>query len=137
MKKLPIGLRNNNPGNIRVSSDRFRGELPSDNAFKKFDTMVHGYRAIFALLSTYNKVHGINTIRGIISRYAPSSENNTKAYIDYVSTASGISPDAKLDFTKKMPIVSIVYAMAYMETGYKPDAHEVIDGYRLSPLCRS
>lgn len=137
MINKPIGLRNNNPGNIRVNSDKFLGEVPSDNGFKKFVSRVHGYRAIFVVLNTYNKRYGLSTIREIINRYAPSSENNTNAYIDYVASATCISPDAKLDFSMKMPIVSIVYAMAYIETGYKPDAHEVIDGYRLSPLCRS
>lgn len=132
MSKLPIGLRNNNPGNIRVSKTIFRGEVATDNAFKKFDTMVNGYRAMFVLLRNYNRYHGINSIRGIINRYAPSVENNTCAYIDYVSRATKIDPDSVLDFKQKMPLVSIVYAMAYLETGYKPDAHEVIEGYRAS-----
>lgn len=132
MKKKPIGLRNNNPGNIRVSKSKFRGEVQPENGFKKFDTMVNGYRAMFVLLRNYNRFHGLSTIRGIINRYAPSVENNTRAYIDYVSSATNIAPDAKIDFNMKMPLVSIVYAMAYIETGYKPDVHEVIEGYRAS-----
>lgn len=129
MSKLPIGLRNNNPGNIRVSKTKFRGEVPTDNAFKKFDTIVNGYRAMFILLRNYWRYHALDTISGIINRYAPSCENNTRAYIDYVSSATNIAPDAKIDFNNMMPLVSIVYAMAFMETGHRPDAHEVVEGY--------
>lgn len=132
MSKLPIGLRNNNPGNIRVSKTKFRGEIPSDNAFKKFDTIVNGYRAMFVLLRSYNRLYGINTIRGIINRYAPPTENNTRAYIDYVCSCCNIGPDAKIDFEKMKPLIFIVFAMAHIETGVKPDMHEVFAGYRAS-----
>lgn len=45
----PRGLRNNNPGNIRLSSTKYQGEVqPSqDTAFKQFESMAYGYRAIF------------------------------------------------------------------------------------------
>ena len=55
MKKnnLPRGLRNNNPGNIRINDDLFQGEIrPSkDKSFKQFTTMAYGYRAMFKILS--------------------------------------------------------------------------------------
>lgn len=37
----PRGLRNNNPGNIRLSSTKYQGEVqPSqDTAFKQFESM--------------------------------------------------------------------------------------------------
>lgn len=45
MKKnnLPRGLRNNNPGNIRINDDLFQGEIrPSkDKSFKQFTTMAY------------------------------------------------------------------------------------------------
>ncbi|MBX9055585.1 structural protein P5, partial [Parabacteroides merdae] len=47
------GLRNNNPGNIRINGDLFQGEVrPSkDKSFKQFTTMAYGYRAMFKILS--------------------------------------------------------------------------------------
>lgn len=132
MGKLPIGLRNNNPGNIRVSESKFKGELPSDNAFKKFDTIVNGYRAMFVLLRNYNRLYGINTIRGIVSRYAPPTENNTSSYIEYVCMVCNYPPDKEIDFKRKKLFVLIVYAMAYIETGYKPDIHVVEEGFNAS-----
>ena len=57
MKKnnLPRGLRNNNPGNIRINGDLFQGEVrPSkDKSFKQFETMAYGYRAMFVILRNY------------------------------------------------------------------------------------
>ena len=41
------GIRNNNPLNIRHSSDRWEGarEEQTDSAFVQFQTMAYGYRA--------------------------------------------------------------------------------------------
>ena len=77
------GLSNRNPGNIRQSAVRYKGEVrPSrDPAFKQFESMPWGYRAIFILLDTYRIRHGLETIRGMISRWAPPSENHTEIYI--------------------------------------------------------
>ena len=43
------GLANCSPGNIRQSKTRYQGEVvPSrDKAFKQFQTMAWGYRAMF------------------------------------------------------------------------------------------
>ena len=42
------GLRNNNPGNIRLSRTLWQGEIrPSqDRSFCQFRTMAYGYRAL-------------------------------------------------------------------------------------------
>ena len=77
------GLDNRNPGNIRRSGVRYRGEVrPSRDAdFKQFKSMEWGYRAMFVLLHTYSVRYGCNTLSKMISRYAPPSENDTQAYI--------------------------------------------------------
>ena len=64
-KKLPKGLRNCNPGNIRINGDLFQGEIrPSkDVSFKQFNTMAYGYRAMFRILSNYYKNYKLDTIR--------------------------------------------------------------------------
>ena len=80
------GTDNCNPGNIRRSKVRYKGERhPStDASFKQFESMEWGYRAMFVLLDTYRVRYGLNTLREIISRYAPPSENHTGLYIDMV-----------------------------------------------------
>lgn len=67
------GLSNCNPGNIRQSKVRYKGEVqPSrDPAFKQFESLAWGYRAVFVLLHTYRVRHGLRTVRGMISRWAP------------------------------------------------------------------
>ena len=94
-KKLPRGLRNCNPGNIRINSDLFQGEIrPSkDKSFKQFETMAYGYRSVFRILSNYRKNYGLDTIRKMIGRWAPENENDTDAYVKAVSDYAGIPAD--------------------------------------------
>ena len=89
------GLSNCNPGNIRQSKVRYKGEVqPSrDPAFKQFESLAWGYRAVFVLLHTYRVRHGLRTVRGMISRWAPPVENHTEAYIRAVAADTGIDPD--------------------------------------------
>ena len=53
------GLRNCNPGNIRISTTKWIGEIqPStDKSFKQFKAMPYGYRALIKLLQNYRKLH--------------------------------------------------------------------------------
>ena len=63
MSELPRGLRNRNPGNIRRSAVRYKGETKSDDAaFKTFASTAWGYRAMFVLLHTYRVRHRIATL---------------------------------------------------------------------------
>lgn len=128
---LPRGLRNNNPLNIRISTDKFVGEVqPSgDKEFKQFDTMAHGYRAAFRVLRTYINNYKCDTIRKIISRWAPATENNTMAYVMTVSSRAGISPDAPISADNREMMVRIVAAMSYVENGVEADRVEVLDGW--------
>lgn len=83
MTVLPRGLRNNNPGNIRLSRTLWQGEVrPSkDKAFCQFRSMSYGYRALMKLLQNYHRLNGCRTVADFIRRWAPPSENDTAAYI--------------------------------------------------------
>lgn len=81
--QLPRGVRNNNPGNIeRTSKDKWQGLAAEqdDPRFLTFKDPVYGIRAIARLLITYQDKHGCNTPNDFIERWAPATENNTKAY---------------------------------------------------------
>ncbi len=124
----------NNPGNIRLSKVKYAGELsPSvDPYFKQFVSMPYGYRAMFVLLQSYAK-HGYNTIAKIINRYAPDNENNTAAYIDYVSKkVLHKNPDEIIDVNDKQTAIKLVYAISKMENGTKPDMNEIKKGWKLA-----
>lgn len=129
-RKTSRGLRNNNPGNIRLSSTRYLGEVDStDSAFKQFKSMAHGYRAMFVLLYTYQKKHHLNTIAAMISRYAPAVENHTEAYINAVSEWSGVPATCRITTTNGDIMVPIVAAMSRVENGVFAHMPDVVEGW--------
>ncbi|MCA1778753.1 MAG: structural protein P5 [Xanthomonadaceae bacterium] len=93
MTKLPRGIRNNNPGNIEANAIRWNGQTGDDGRFVTFDRMESGVRALTILISNYYYRHGLTTIRGMISRYAPSIENDTESYVNHVAHKAGLNPD--------------------------------------------
>lgn len=133
-KQVSRGLRNNNPGNIRKSeSSKYLGEvLPSqDPAFKQFESMSWGYRAMFVLLYTYQKRYKDRTIRQMISRYAPPCENDTEAYIRAVASRSFVPADSNISADNKEVMVPIVAAMSQVENGTPADMADVRAGWDL------
>lgn len=127
------GLRNNNPGNIRRSSARYKGEVhPSrDKEFKEFQSMAYGYRAMFVLLDTYRKRYGLNTIRTMLMRYAPPTENYTTSYIEFVVRHTGIGADTPLNTRHMRDMIPVVAAMSEIENGVAANITEVEQGWRL------
>lgn len=88
---LPLGLQNNNPGNIRyVASIPWQGQVGSNQGFAVFSDLQHGIRAF--VINASNLIKQDGTLQAYLNQYAPSGENNTTAYIDYVSAATGIQP---------------------------------------------
>ena len=120
MLMIPRGIRNNNPGNIRVSNAKWQGKLAiednTDGVFEQFETMEQGIRALFVLLRTYITKKGLNTVRKIITTYAPSNENDTKAYIKNVCRITGFEENEKLLFNDTF-MVPLVEAIAFHECG--------------------
>lgn len=126
------GLRNKNPGNIRISKTKYLGEVtPStDKAFKQFSTMAWGYRAMFVLLHTYRK-NGYRTLRQMINRYAPPIENHTDNYIMNVSRWAGVFTDVDLDTLDPAEMIPVVSAMSRVENGVPAVEADVREGWRL------
>lgn len=94
------GLRNNNPGNIEKTSVVWDGEVRpgSDERFCEFETMVMGCRALIKTLVTYHKKHHCSSVRQIITRWAPPTENNVAAYMKHVASAIGKDIDETILF---------------------------------------
>ncbi|MER5002585.1 structural protein, partial [Providencia stuartii] len=96
MTKQARGIRNNNPGNIDYNkANNWKGQLPHDPSieprFCRFESPVYGIRALMALLRTYQRKYGLKTVSGLIDRWAPTNENNTRAYINGVAKELGVS----------------------------------------------
>ena len=119
---LPRGIRNHNPLNIRRSKDQWKGlaERQQDVAFCQFKSLEYGWRAAFYLLTrTYYHKYRLYTIRTIIRRWAPSSENATEAYIANIARLTGIAPDEPLGIPSDQSArwMMLGAAMAIQENG--------------------
>ncbi len=133
----PRNIRNNNPLNIRRSKDKWQGlaAKQSDSSFFKFESMEMGWRAAFVILTkTYYHKYRLFTIRKIISRWAPSVENDTEAYIKRVSDLTGIDPDEPLGIPSLYPSrwMAVGLAMAIVEGGRQPDVFPMMRGWTLA-----
>lgn len=129
----PRGIRNNNPLNIRVGNT-WLGEVtnPTDRQFEQFVSMRYGIRAAFIILRRYIRRYHLDTVPDIIATWAPSSENNTTAYIDTVCSVSGIPHDAHIKYEDKPTMIRLVMAMAKVECGCLIDQHDVEVGYDIA-----
>lgn len=116
---IPRGIRNNNPGNIRWGSN-WQGLVPNeertDKSFCQFKTPVYGIRAIVKVMFSYRDKYGLNTVKGIINRYAPPNENNTTGYIHRVCDRLGVKPDEPIELTDEV-LVWLVRAICGVENG--------------------
>lgn len=126
------GLRNNNPLNIRRGGNKWLGEVDSlkgvhDADFCQFQSMEYGYRAAIRIFLTYQSKYGCKTIRKIINRWAPPTENNTKAYISRVvedvnkaQPNAGITADTELDLKfDSVTLLNLLCSMMSVENGVK------------------
>lgn len=130
VKKLPRGLRNNNPLNIRKGSYWLGlSEKQDDPDFCQFKSLVFGVRAGFRLLRTYIIVKKLNTIRLIISRWAPSNENDTESYIANVVKDTGFPDNYVISFYDREVMIILFNAMARVEIGQKIARNVLINGY--------
>lgn len=116
---LARGIRNNNPGNIELNSNKWLGlsQEQTDGRFAQFDEMYYGCRALLKLLSNYYRMYKLNTVKSIINRWAPNNENNTDAYIKSVCTKLGVAPNQKIDLTDQETLINLGKAIAFHENG--------------------
>ena len=116
---LTRGFRNNNVGNIRISSTAWAGKIAisknTDKAFEQFIEFRYGTLAMIILLRRY-VTGGTNTLRKIIYKYAPPSENNSANYLAQISTWSGLKLDSVLKADKET-LRKLVITMARLESG--------------------
>src|SRR5206468_2986060 len=88
---VPLGIQQHNPGNLRHWSG-----VPTVNGFASFESDASGIAAMKKQLELYFG-RGLNTLDSIIGTYAPSSENDTGAYISDVSGKTGFKHDQPLN----------------------------------------
>ena len=122
------GIRLNNPGNIE-RGEKWLGlsaDQP-DARFCKFDAPEYGIRAICKIIRNYGKKYGINTVQGIINRWAPPSENPTGAYVQNVAKWAGVPADAPLDLSAPDVLAGLAKGITRQENGVQPYPDQVVE----------
>lgn len=129
----PRGIRLNNPLNIRHNrNNRWQGiyDPQDDPDFVHFSTMQFGIRAGFVILKGYIG-KGFCTPERIIQRWAPSHENPTDTYIDYVCKRTGLTRHHVIHFGNEKEMVALVEAMIKFETGWTVNVTVIQQGYAM------
>lgn len=122
--RTPRAVRNNNPLNIRLSdANKWKGELPKglnvkmDPAFESFYNAVDGYRAAVILLRNYQRKYSLHTLNDIINRFAPTTENDTRSYINAVSDYVGVGANDAINLYDENTMLKVLLAMHKHEAG--------------------
>lgn len=120
------GIRNNNPGNIKKSSTKWKGAVGDDGTFVKFATPEDGIRALARIIRVYNEQHGLHTIEQIIHRWAPRSENETQKYVNFVSKKIGKNPKEPLNLKNHTDFARLISAIIQFENSDVPYSDDMI-----------
>lgn len=135
--KIPRGIRNNNPLNIRKGNSWLGERHPQvDREFEEFQTIEYGLRAAFKLIRNYitgfgGKSAKYNTIRKLIRRWAPPTENATQRYIDFVCQQVDKDQNEIIWFSDRKLIIDICRSMAFVECGQWIDRIKFESAYDL------
>lgn len=118
------GIRNNNPMNIEYNhANDWQGQTGSDGRFATFSKAVFGIRAAAKLIANYYNKYGLTTVYQIINRWAPSNENDTNNYANFVAKKMGIGVNDKITLAQLPQMLS---AMIKMECGVQPYSQTLI-----------
>jgi len=123
------GISNNNPGNIEVGAPWQGLASPdSDGRFCVFKSPTWGIRAIARVVVAYQDRHDIMNISGIISRWAPPSDNNdTDSYINHAAVKVGVGRDDVINVHDYRVMRPLVEAIILHENGTQPYSDSQID----------
>lgn len=134
------GIRNNNPGNIDFNPrNDWVGQLglelgASNPRFARFDSPENGIRALGKLLIAYRGKDGmpgvggkgIDTVLETINRWAPSNENDTKAYALAVAKRLGVRTTDPINIKDPSTLRVFVESIIIHENGGNPYKAQVI-----------
>lgn len=110
------GVRNNNP--LNITGQGWQGQVGSDGPYATFSTPEQGQAAADKNLQAYATKHGINTLSGIINRWAPASGgNDTASYIQSVASDLHVDPNAPLNLSDPKVRAVVLHSMSKVELG--------------------
>ena len=121
------GIRNMNPVNIRLGESWLGLRMKqTDPDFCQFTSMIYGCRALLKLLRTYVEKRGCTTIRKVVERWAPPSENDTTSYVLSVAAACRRDADERLPVDVD-PLIYLDLARAIARHECGPEAEGIGD----------
>lgn len=131
--KIPKGIKNCNPGNIRITKDKWLGlrSVQEDKNFFQFAEMKWGYRALIRILQSYRRKHGCQTISDFIKRWAPSNENDTSGYIIRVCKEMQVPTTYIPDVDDKVTMCAFAAAISQVENGVQAVMSDIEAGWEL------
>lgn len=138
---MPRGVRNRNPGNIDFNPrNAWQGQLGLEEGvakprFARFDHPENGIRALGKLLINYRGKDGmpgvggkgIDTVIETISRWAPSNENDTRAYASAVAKRLGVRTTDPINIKDPKTLRGMVVSIIVHENAGNPYPDAVID----------
>jgi hypothetical protein len=133
-----IGQRQNNPGNLTFAGQP--GAQPGQgNRFASFPDMPTGVAATADQLAIYQQQHGINTVRGAVTRWVSDPKADLTSYISDISKALGVGPDDKIDLTDPGVQAKFIQAQFPHESaggGYVLNPADVAKGVQMAAANR-
>jgi zincin-like metallopeptidase toxin 3 of polymorphic toxin system len=137
----PRGIRNHNPGNIRRSGIKWEGlaDEAEMTPFQKLETVFcvfkepkWGIRAISRLLANYQVKSGLQTVRAMIARWAPASDNNdTDNYSRFVATKMGVTADTSFRFADTLAVAMVTAVIAFENNAQPYSATQIKEAVSL------
>lgn len=127
--RLTLGARHNNFWNIKqpYGGDDWLGVVGYDRqGHAIFEDPAYGVRAAIRVLRSYQLEHNINTVTGIIGRWAPREDGNpVQEYARKVARDAGVRPDQRLrlfdpdgSIADEMLLRKVMFSMAEFECGH-------------------
>lgn len=118
---VPVGLQNNNIGNLR-GSDAWEGKIgmSATGGYVQFADISWGIRAFLVNLYTQISKYGLDTPFKYISKYAPTGDahNDPQNYSKYLADSLSIGINDKIP-TDTDSLRKIVRSQMEMELGHK------------------
>lgn len=126
----------NNPGNVRPGAVDYAGQTGTalskkgSGRFLTFDTPQNGLNSMSNVIGQIVRVKIPErfakgelpsdrfTTRNLVSVYAPSNENNTSEYVDFVSKRLGVKPDDELSMSDAATMAKLIDTMVRRESGH-------------------
>ncbi|HXI77929.1 MAG TPA: hypothetical protein VNH21_12375 [Steroidobacteraceae bacterium] len=113
---VALGMRQNNPGNLMFAGQP-NASPGQGNRFATFPDMQSGVAATADQLAINQTQHGVNTVRGQVTRWVSDPKADLTTYIADTAKALGVSPDAPIDWTDPKVQAAFILAQQPHESG--------------------